>query len=51
MEHKPIPIPHVRCQQCGHEWIPRKPYIQQCSRCQSKRWNEPKVQPKEAVSR
>lgn len=51
MKHQPIPIPRVTCYQCGHKWIPRKSVLRQCSRCQSKRWNEPKREKTAAVNR
>jgi len=34
---KPITIPVLKCERCGHEFVPRKTDRKKCSRCQS-RW-------------
>jgi hypothetical protein len=43
------PIPSLKCNQCGHTWIPRKTTIKLCPRneCHSTHWNEPKIEKKE----
>ncbi len=32
----------VECNQCGHEWTPRKAHPKQCPRCKRYDWNEEK---------
>ena len=37
-------LPRLKCNQCGHTWIPRVLKPKKCPRqsCQSEYWNEPK---------
>lgn len=36
---KEIKITILKCEQCGHEFIPRKIERKKCARCQSNKWN------------
>lgn len=38
-----IEIPKLKCNQCGHEWIPRTQDVRVCPnrRCHSLRWDKP----------
>lgn len=37
-----VDIPRLRCNQCGHEWIPRTESPKRCQGCGSYKWNKPK---------
>jgi len=37
-----VQIPKLKCQRCGHEWVPRQPEVKICPKCKSKYWNVPK---------
>lgn len=41
----------LRCQQCRWRWVPRLPVtdVRKCPRCQSVRWDTPKVPRKARV--
>jgi predicted Zn-ribbon and HTH transcriptional regulator len=38
----------LKCQRCGHEWIPRQAEVRICPKCKSAKWDVPK--PRGAVS-
>lgn len=38
---KEIKIQTLKCERCGHKFIPRKVERKKCSRCQSNKWNIP----------
>jgi len=42
-----LKIVRVKCQKCGHEWIPRVVDPRSCPSCGSLRWDEPKKDKKE----
>ena len=45
MAKVPITVMGYRCDQCGHEWIPREesePEPASCPRCKSSDWNRPR---------
>ena len=33
-------ISKLRCNQCGHEWVPRIKNPRQCAKCHSVRWDK-----------
>lgn len=36
-----IKIQYLKCNRCGHEWIPRSPnYPKVCAKCNSPYWNK-----------
>ena len=36
-----INIPYLKCNRCGHTWIPRSPNLPRvCARCNSPYWNK-----------
>jgi len=35
-------ITKLKCQRCGHQWVPRQENIQLCPACKSRKWNEKK---------
>ncbi len=37
-------ISKLKCNQCGHEWVPRIKNPRMCAKCHSVRWDKPKRQ-------
>ena len=37
-----VTIPKLKCERCGHSWVPRKSEITICPRCKSPYWNRPR---------
>lgn len=42
MPKNPTKIPTLTCQNCDHEWVPRRTDVRRCPRCGSVRWDEEK---------
>jgi hypothetical protein len=42
-----VKLTHIKCQKCGHEWLPRQAVIRGCPnrKCQTRLWNEPRAIP------
>ena len=41
MTNRKIVLPSLRCNRCGHEWIPRRPKEPDvCPKCSSRYWNK-----------
>lgn len=32
----------LKCQRCGHQWVPRQTNVRTCPRCKSTRWDKEK---------
>jgi Zn finger protein HypA/HybF involved in hydrogenase expression len=41
-----VKLPKIKCQKCGHVWIPKKEDVRQCPKCKSVRFDEPKKEKK-----
>ena len=35
-----IKIIELKCEKCGHKWIPKIEDVRQCPKCKSARWDE-----------
>ncbi len=33
----------LKCQQCGHKWLPRVEEVVMCPKCKSHKWKEKKI--------
>jgi len=38
-----VKLPTVKCNRCGHEWIPRVENPKWCAKCRSPYWNKKRV--------
>ena len=38
-----IKLQFIKCERCGHTWVPRKAEIRICPNCKSAYWDTPKV--------
>ena len=37
-----IKLKKLKCQKCGHKWIPRKTDVRMCPKCKTAFWDVPK---------
>lgn len=37
-----VKVEKLKCQKCGHEWVPRSDDVRQCPGCHTVWWDEPK---------
>ena len=35
-----IKIIKLKCERCGHQWVPKKEEIRQCPKCKSPWWDK-----------
>ena len=37
-----IKLKKLKCERCGHQWIPRVEDVRECPKCKSPYWNVPR---------
>jgi len=37
-----VTITKLKCERCGHTWVPRKAEVIICPKCKSPYWNKPR---------
>ena len=47
---KTLCLPQLKCERCGHTWIPRGTVVTVCAKCKSPYWDVPKKARSAAVS-
>jgi Zn finger protein HypA/HybF involved in hydrogenase expression len=46
-----IKIPTLKCERCGHTWVPKISDVKICPKCKSARWNQPpEKKPKQSTT-
>jgi hypothetical protein len=41
-----IKVETLKCQRCGHRWVPRQATVTICPKCKSRLWDKPKRKPR-----